>query len=82
MEKEQQCVNKGGRGTARSEDGAKIQAWEAILQATDRASWSSFMKSGMNVGSAPGYNVNNLRIGCKPGGYLGQECVITATLCK
>lgn len=81
MESEQQCVSKGGRGTARSEDGAKIQAWEAILQATDWGSWSSFMKSGMNVGSAPGYKVSNMRSGCKPGG-MGQECVITARLCK
>lgn len=78
----EQCVAKGGRGTAGSEDGAKYHAWVAILQATDRESWASFTKLGMKVGSAPGYKVSNMRMSCKAGGSLGQECIITATLCK
>jgi hypothetical protein len=36
----------------------------------------------MKVGSAPGYRVSNLRSNCKPGGMMGTECVVTATLCN
>jgi hypothetical protein len=75
------CVSKGGRGTGGSRDSAMFQAWEAVLQATSWGSWAGFMTSGMKVGSAPGYKVSNLRSRCSPGG-LGQECVISATLCN
>jgi hypothetical protein len=36
----------------------------------------------MKVGSAPGYRVSNLRTSCKPGGMMGTECVVTASLCN
>jgi hypothetical protein len=76
------CVSKGGRGTGGSRDSATFQAWEAVLQATSWGSWAQFMGSGMKVGSAPGYRVSNLRSNCKPGGMMGTECVVTATLCN
>jgi hypothetical protein len=76
------CINKGGRGTGPSRDSAAFQAWEAVLQATSWGSWAQFMASGMKVGSAPGYRVSNLRTSCKPGGMMGTECVVTASLCN
>lgn len=76
-----QCVNKAGQGTNSSEDGAKSQAYEAVLQATDWGMWSVWMAQGMKYGSAPGYKVSNLKARCKKGG-LGSECVVQARLCK
>ena len=76
-----QCINKAGQGTNSTEDGAKFQAWEAVLQATDWGSWASWMGSGGKVGTAPGYAVKNVKFRCKAGG-LGKECVGQATLCK
>ena len=76
-----QCVNKAGEGTNLTEDGAKSQAYEAVLQATDWGMWASWMAQGMKFGTAPGYKVSNLRSRCKKGG-LGFECKVQATLCK
>jgi hypothetical protein len=76
-----QCVSKAGQGTGSTTDSARFQAWEAVLQATDWGSWAGFMAGGMKIGSAPGYKVSGLRSSCKPGG-LGQECVVSARLCK
>jgi len=78
---EAQCVSKAGQGTNTSEDGAKSQAYEAVLQATDWGMWSVWMAQGMKYGSAPGYKVSNLQARCKKGG-LGSECVVQAKLCK
>lgn len=75
------CVKKAGQGTNNTEDGAKFQAWEAVLQATDWGAWASWMGSGGKVGTAPGYAVSNVKFRCKPGG-IGSECVGQATLCK
>lgn len=75
------CVNKAGQGTNTTEEGAKFQAWEAVLQATDWSMWASFMASSQKVGVAPGYQVSKLRTKCGKGG-IGSECVIQATLCK
>ena len=75
------CVNKAGEGTNTTADGAKFQAWEAVLQATDWGVWSAMMASKQEVGNAPGMTVKNLRTTCKPGG-LGQSCIIQATLCR
>lgn len=75
------CVNKAGQGTNTTEDGAKFQAWEAVLQATDWGAWATWMGSGGKVGTAPGYAVSKVKFRCKPGG-IGQECVGQATLCK
>ncbi len=75
------CVNKAGEGTNSTVDGAKFQAWEAVLQATDWGIWSAMMSSKQEVGNAPGMTVSKLRSSCKPGG-LGQTCVVQATLCR
>lgn len=75
------CVNKAGQGTNSTEDGAKFQAWEAVLQATDWGAWATWMGSGAKIGTAPGYAVSKVRFRCKAGG-IGQECVGQATLCK
>jgi hypothetical protein len=79
---EAQCVTKAGRGTGSSDDSAKFQAWEAVLQATDWGSWAGFMSAGGKPGNAPGYKVSNLRTKCSAGGMLGRECVMQAKLCK
>ncbi len=75
------CVNKGGQGTNTTEDGAKFQAWEAVLQATDWGSWMQFMGGGQKIGTAPGYKVSKVRFKCEKGG-LGSSCKAFATLCK
>lgn len=75
------CVNKAGSGTNFTKDGAMFQAWEAVLQATDWGSWSSFMAQGSKVGTAPGYKVSKVSSKCQAGG-LGQTCRMQATLCK
>lgn len=75
------CVNKAAIGTNTTEAGAKFQAWEGVLQATDWGSWASFMASGAAVGTAPGYRVSKVGTRCGKGG-LGFECKMQATLCK
>lgn len=75
------CVKKAASGTNISEEGARFQAWEAVLQATDWGSWASFMGSGAKVGTAPGYKVSGVSWKCQPGG-LGYSCKMQATLCK
>ena len=75
------CVNKAGEGTNSTVDGAKFQAWEAVLQATDWGVWSAMMASKQEVGNAPGMKVSNVRSNCKAGG-LGQVCIVQATLCR
>ena len=75
------CLNKAGEGTNSTVDGAKFQAWEAVLQATDWSVWSAMMASKQEVGNAPGMKVSNVRSSCKPGG-LGQVCIVQATLCR
>lgn len=80
-QKAQQCVNKAGEGTNTTVDGAKFQAWEAVLQATDWSVWGAMMASKQEVGNAPGMKVSNLKSSCKPGG-LGQICIVSARLCR
>ena len=75
------CVNKAASGTNTTKDGALFQAWEAVLQATDWGSWSTFMASGAKIGNAPGYKVSKVSQKCSPGG-LGFTCKMQATLCK
>jgi hypothetical protein len=75
------CRTIAGQGTNTTPDGAKFQAWEAVLQASDWGSWASFMASGAKVGTAPGYRVSGLKSKCGKGG-IGFECKVQATLCK
>jgi hypothetical protein len=77
-----QCVSKAGKGTGGSDDSARFQAWEAVLQGTDWGSWANWMVSSQKVGVAPGYKVSNLKSRCSAGGFLGRECVVGARLCK
>ena len=76
------CVVKAGEGTGSTDDAARFQAWEAVLQATDWGSWSAFMTGGMKIGSAPGYQVSGLKERCQAGGGLGRSCKMQAKLCK
>ena len=75
------CVNKAASGTNTTQDGAKFQAWEGVLQATDWGSWASFMGSGAKIGTAPGYAVSKVGSRCAKGG-LGFVCTMQETLCK
>ena len=75
------CLNKAASGTNSTVDGAKFQAWEAVLQATDWGMWSQFMASGASIGVAPGYKVSNVKSSCAKGG-IGYSCKMQATLCK
>ena len=77
-----QCINKAGKGTGGTDNDAKFQAWEAVLQGTDWGSWGTWMVSSQTVGVAPGYKVSNLKSRCSAGGFLGRECVVGARLCK
>jgi hypothetical protein len=76
------CVNKAGQGTNSTEEGAKFQAYEAILQATDWGSWASWMASSQKIGVAPGYKVSKVKFKCTKGTGLGSTCVGQATLCN
>ena len=76
------CQLKAGQGTGSTDDSAKFQAWEAVLQATDWGSWSAFMTSGMKIGTAPGYKVSNVKQKCVAGGSLGRQCTMQAQLCN
>lgn len=71
------CMKKAGQGTATTEDGAKFQAMEAILQATDWGMWAAWMTSG----KTPGYKVGKVKYRCKKGG-VGVECIGQTTICK
>lgn len=77
-----QCVNKAGEGTNTTEDGAKFQAYEIILQTTDFPMWAAWMASSQKIGVAPGYKVSNVKSTCKKGEGLGFKCVVQARLCK
>jgi hypothetical protein len=76
------CVTKGGQGTSITAEGAKFQAYEAVLQATDWSMWASWMASSQKIGAAPGYDVSKLKFKCSQGSVLGATCVVRATLCK
>jgi len=78
---EAQCNTIGGKGTAGSLDGARFQAYEAMLQGTDLGMWATWMATGAKVGDAPGYTVAGLKFKCAPDGQ-GQECHARAKFCK
>ena len=75
------CVKKAGQGTGATEESARFQAWEAVLQATDWGMWSSWITGAAKVGTAPGYKVSGVRFKCTSGG-LGKSCIGQGTLCK
>jgi hypothetical protein len=72
------CFNKAAEGTNTSEEGAKFQAYEAILQSFDWGAWSSWMSNK----TTPGYKITPAKYRCTKGTGLGVTCVAQATICK
>ena len=72
------CVTKASEGTNTTEDGAKFQAYEALLQAVDWGMWAAWMSNGTH----PGYDVSKAKYQCSKGGGLGYTCRSQATFCK
>lgn len=82
---EAQCVKKGAIGEAGSQDGAKLQVDEALLQAVDWGAWAAWMGSSNKVGAAAnvgGYSFGKRSYSCKQGGSWGWTCRGSATICK
>jgi len=72
------CVPKAAQGTNTTEEGAKFQAFEAILQATDWGVWAAWMANG----STPGYDIAKAKYRCTKGTGLGYTCIGQTTVCK
>lgn len=72
------CFNKAAEGTNTSEEGAKFQAYEAILQSFDWGAWASWMANK----TTPGYKITPAKYRCTKGSGLGVKCVAQATICK
>ncbi len=73
-----QCVQKASEGTNTTEEGAKFQAYEALLQATDWGLWAAWMANG----KTPGYDVAKPKYACVKGAGLGFKCRAQTTICK
>lgn len=71
------CVPKAAEGTGGTEENAKFQVYEALLQATDWGAWAAWMANG----TTPGYKVNTVKYRCTKGG-LGFTCRGQTTICK
>lgn len=79
------CVRKGAVGEAGSQQDAKLQVDEALLQAVDWGAWAAWMSSNNKVGAAaklPGYTFGARTYSCKQGGSWGWTCRGSATICK
>lgn len=72
------CVKKGAIGEATSQDGAKFQVDEALLQAVDWGAWAAWMSTG----NTPGYTFGPRTYRCSQSGGLGWTCRGQATICK
>lgn len=82
---EAKCVKKGAIGEAGSQDGAKLQVDEALLQAVDWGAWAAWMGSSNAVGAAAkvgGYSFGKRTYRCQKGGSWGWSCRGQATICK
>ena len=80
-----ECVRKGAVGEAGSQQDAKLQVDEALLQVVDWGAWAAWMGSGNKVGAAanlPGYSYGARSYSCKQGGSWGWTCRGSATICK
>ncbi len=71
------CAPKAAEGTGSTEENAKFQVYEALLQATDWGAWAAWMANG----TTPGYKVNTVKYRCQKGG-LGFNCRGQTTICK
>jgi hypothetical protein len=76
------CVNKAGLGSSITTEGAKFQAYTAVLQAVDWNMWASWMLTSQKFGEAPGYDVSKVNFNCTPNTGFGATCQVRATLCK
>jgi hypothetical protein len=79
------CVRKGAVGSAGSQQDAKLQVDEALLQAVDWGAWAAWMGSNNKVGAAaklPGYTFGPRTYSCKQGGSWGWTCRGASTICK
>lgn len=72
------CVRKGAIGEAGSQDDAKFQVDEALLQAVDWGAWASWMANK----TTPGYTFGPRSYSCKKGGSFGWVCRGASTICK
>lgn len=78
------CFVKAAQGTNTTLAGAKVQAYEALLQATDWGLWSTWMASSASPDNAykgGGYSIARPQWKCGPGG-IGTSCVAQARICK
>jgi hypothetical protein len=76
------CVSKAGLGSSITTEGAKFQAYTAVLQAVDWNMWASWMLTSQKFGEAPGYDVSKVNFRCTPNTGFGATCSVRATLCK
>lgn len=72
------CFMKASEGTNTTEEGAKFQAFEALLQATDWGLWAAWMANG----STPGYTIAKPAYKCTKGTGLGVTCRGQVKICK
>jgi len=72
------CFVKASEGTNTTEQGAKFQAFEALLQATDWGLWAAWMANG----STPGYKLGKANYKCAKGTGLGVTCRANVKICK
>ncbi|MFA5949811.1 MAG: hypothetical protein WC807_05960 [Hyphomicrobium sp.] len=72
------CVKKGAVGEATSQDGAKFQVDEALLQSVDWGAWAAWMASK----TTPGYSFGPRAYSCSKSGSLGWTCHGRSTICK
>jgi hypothetical protein len=73
-----ECVQKAAEGTGGTEESAKFQVYEALLQATDWGAWAAWMANG----TTPGYKVSTPKYKCTKGSGLSVTCRGQATICK
>ncbi len=72
-----ECFKKYSMGQSLTEDTAKFQADEALLQATDWGVWAVWMTGA----GTPGYTFSPRKYRCSSDG-LGYTCHASATFCK
>ncbi|MBI1386329.1 MAG: hypothetical protein GC150_15590 [Rhizobiales bacterium] len=70
------CFNKASEGTGGDVEGAKFQAFEAILQSFSWGTWASWMTTGQT----PGYKITT-KYKCKSGTGLGVTCRANSRIC-
>jgi hypothetical protein len=71
------CFKKYSMGQSLTEDTAKFQADEALLQATDWGVWAVWMTGG----GTPGYTFSPRKYHCSEDG-VAWTCHAAATFCK